>query len=333
MKRWRASLCDEPADCCRTRKANNRHVFTSRQRRSSAGPIAAHDVHHTRRNPSLSQNLDQVIRRQRRILSGLQHHRIPADQRRRHLPRRDRHRKIPRRNHSAYANRLPHAHRKLIRQLGRSRLAKQPPPFARHVIRHINGFLHVAARLRQNLPHLARHVLGKFFLALYKQFRRAIENLRPLWRRNQAPLFVCLFGSVHRRVHVLRRRRHKHPDQLIRVRRIAVLVRLTAARFHPLAVNEILENSRRYRRSHTCSSVALKFRSESLVVPAGFNTGHHRAESKFYSPFLLPSNRASWVSKSCPISHRFIDLLLVELRWNSRTHEISLRECKALWCH
>src|SRR5579859_6860460 len=84
--------------------------------------LAANDIHNTRRNPSLGKDLHEVIGGQRRILGGLQHHRVPADERGRHLPRRNGHRKIPGCDHSADANRLPHAHGEFIRQLRRSRL-------------------------------------------------------------------------------------------------------------------------------------------------------------------------------------------------------------------
>ena len=171
LEGWRAGLGDQATYCRRTREADHGNIFARRQRCASTWAIAANDVYDAGRDTGFGENLHEVIRRQWRVFSGLQHDRIAADERRRHFPRRDGHRKVPRRDHCADANGLADAHGKLIGQLRGSCLAEQPPPFARHVIRHINGFLHVAARFRQDFAHLAGHVLGVFFFALHKQVR------------------------------------------------------------------------------------------------------------------------------------------------------------------
>jgi len=52
-----------------------------------------------------------------------------------------------------------------VAQLRRDGLAEQPAPFAGHVEGHVDRFLDVAARLVQDLAHLAGHVARELFLA------------------------------------------------------------------------------------------------------------------------------------------------------------------------
>mgnify|MGYP003694743471 CR=1 FL=1 len=59
---------------------------------------------------------------------------------------------------AADAERLADRHRELVAQLGRHGLAVHAPSLARHEERHVDRFLDVAARLVEDLPHLARHV-------------------------------------------------------------------------------------------------------------------------------------------------------------------------------
>ena len=148
---------------------------------------------------------------------------------------------------------LPHAHGELIGQLRRSGLAEQPPPLARHVIGHVDGFLNVAACFRQHLAHLASHVASEVFLALHEQLRSAEENFGALGSRNQPPVFVSVSCGRHCGVHVLRPGQGKHPDNLIGVRGIAIFEGFAALRTHPFAIDEILENARYSSRCHGSS--------------------------------------------------------------------------------
>ena len=249
----RARFRNDSSHRRRTGKTQHGNFFVLRKWSARVGPVTAHEIDHAFWQTCFRQCLDQVIRRQRRIFGRLQDHGISRNQRRHHFPRRNRHRKIPRRDHSAHADRLPHTHGKFIGQFRWRSLAKQPPPFSRHVIGHVNCFLHVAARLRQDFAHLARHVLGKFFLALHQQLRRAVQNLRALGCRHQPPRFVRLFGGIHGGVHVFGSRRHEHSHQFIRIRRIAVFVSFAAACLYPFPIDEILVHAWRCCRCHTAS--------------------------------------------------------------------------------
>ena len=150
--------------------------------------------------PASIEDVDEVQRRQRRLRRGLEDDGVAADQRRDDLPRRDRHREIPRRDDRADAERLAHRHRELVAQLRRHRLAEHAPPLAGHVEGHVDRFLDVAARLVQDLPHLAGHVARELLLARGDDLRRLEEDLRAQRRRHQPPVLVGARRRGDRRV-------------------------------------------------------------------------------------------------------------------------------------
>ena len=221
------------------------------QRRARVRPVAAHDIHHAARQSGFGQNLHQVVGRKRRIFGRLDHHGVSADQRRHHLPRRNRHRKIPRRDHPAHADGLPHAHRKFIRQLRRSGLAKQPAPFAGHVIGHVDGFLHVAARLRQDLAHLARHVRANLPCAAPAAPRRGTESPRA-WAPAPAATICTLLRPTPPRPRPHSKR--KLPDPFVGIRRVAVFICLPAPESTHSPLMKFLYTGGRCR-SHTSSKI------------------------------------------------------------------------------
>ena len=84
---------------------------------------------------------------------------------------------------AADAERLADRHRELVAQLGGHGLPVLAAPLARHEERHVDRFLHVAARLVENLAHLARHVAGERLLALGEELRGAKQHLGAPRRR------------------------------------------------------------------------------------------------------------------------------------------------------
>ena len=78
----------------------------------------------------------------------------------------------------------------LFWQLGRRRLAEQPPALAGHVEAHVDRFLDVAAGLGLHLAHLARHEVGELVLVVGEELREAEEDLAALRRRDEAPVLV-----------------------------------------------------------------------------------------------------------------------------------------------
>ena len=249
----RAGFGDEPAHRTRSGEADDRHGFVSRERRTGIGPVAAHQVHDASRHTRFGQYLYEVIRGKRRIFGGFQHDRISADQGRHHLPRGNGHREIPRRDHPADADGLPHAHGEFVGQFRRRGLTKEPAAFAGHVVGHVDGFLHVAARFFEDFTHFAGHVLGKILFALDEQLGGAEQNFRAFGRGYQPPFFVCFCCRFYRRIDIFVGRGHEHSHQLIAVRGVAVFVGFARARLHPFAVDKVLENPWRYCRGHTSS--------------------------------------------------------------------------------
>ena len=135
-----------------------RTTSLGRQRRADLVAVAGDHVDDALRDAGFLEHLDEVQRRQRRLRRGLEDDGVAADQRRDDLPRRDRHREVPRRDDRADAERLAHRHRELVAQLGRHGLPEHAAPLAGHVEGHVDGLLHVAAGLVEDLAHLARHV-------------------------------------------------------------------------------------------------------------------------------------------------------------------------------
>ena len=166
--------------------------------------------------PDLLQHLHEVDRRQRRQRRRLEDDGVAADQRRRDLPRRDRHREIPRRDHRADAERLAHRHRELVAQLRGHRLPVLPAALAGHELRHVDRFLHVAARLLEHLPHLARHVAREGFLLLDKACGRRQQQLGTLGRGHEPPRLVGPRRRVERGVRVGRGRVLEQPNHVAR---------------------------------------------------------------------------------------------------------------------
>ena len=80
----------------------------------------------------------------------------------------------------AIADRLADAHRPLVGQLGRDRLAGHPAALARHEERDVDALLDVAARLREDLAHLARHRPGQALLVLGHERAEAVQDLAAL---------------------------------------------------------------------------------------------------------------------------------------------------------
>src|SRR6185436_16734344 len=72
---------------------------------------------------------------------------IPCNQSWENFPGWDSDREIPRGDQSNNTCRIAYRHSKLIWHLDRSGVTQQPTSLAAHEVRHINGFLHIAAGL------------------------------------------------------------------------------------------------------------------------------------------------------------------------------------------
>ena len=120
-------------------------------------------------------------------LDGLKTTVLPGDERRHHLPARDRHREVPGRDDPGDPDRLADAHRPLVGQLARDRVAEHPAPLAGHQEGDVDPLLDVAAGLGEDLAHLAGHRPGEALLVLGHQRAEAVQDLAALRGRRPAP--------------------------------------------------------------------------------------------------------------------------------------------------
>ena len=133
-----------------------------------------------------------------------------------------------------------HGHVELVGQLGRCRHAVKAAAFAGHQERHVDRFLHVAARLLQHLPHLARHLARDRFLVALEDVADGVEILGALRRGRQPPRLKRAVRGVDGGVQIVRVRLLKRADEIVVVGGIAILERLAALRRDPLAVDVVL---------------------------------------------------------------------------------------------
>ena len=209
------------------------------ERRAGAGAVAGHEVDHAGRQAGVGQRLHEVDGRERRLLGRLEHHGVAADQGREDLPGGHRDREVPGGDQPAQADRLADRHRELVAQLGRRRLAVEAAALAGHQLRHVDGFLHVAAGLGDDLAHLARHVAREPVLALGEQLRRPEQDVGPLRGRHLPPRGVGLRRRGDGPIDVGRARRGEAADQVAGVGRAAILERLARGGRDPLAIDEV----------------------------------------------------------------------------------------------
>ena len=166
---------------------------------------AGHEVDDAGREAGLGHQLDQQRRAVGRVAGRLEDHGVAGDEGRHDLPARDRHREVPGRDDPGDADRLADAHRPLVGQLGRDRVAVHPAALAGHQERDVDAFLDVAAGLRDDLAHLAGHRPREPLLVLGHERAERVEDLaalrggRPLPHRPGGPGGLDRHRDVGRR--------------------------------------------------------------------------------------------------------------------------------------
>ena len=268
-------LRDGDAGLARTGEGDDRDVRMADERASGGLAEAVHDVDDARRATRVGQDLDEALGEQRRVLRGLQHDGVAADERRSELPGRDGDRKVPRRDRADDADRHPHAHHELVPELGRRRLAVHAASLACHVEAHVDRLLDVAAGLRLDLAHLVRHQVGQLGLALGEEGGEAVQHLRALGSRSQAPLVVGRARGRDGAVDVFGPGLRKRAEHLAG-RGTQALERLPGGGIDPLAADEVLEGLRLGRR-HAATLAERPSRPPSPRTCPGSGRGGGRA--------------------------------------------------------
>src|SRR5262249_44386231 len=153
-------------------------------------------------------------------------------------------------------------------------LAIHPATLSGHEERHVDGFLHVAARLVDDLAHLAGHVLRELLFPLREDLGGPEQQLGPARRRHQAPALVRQARRVDRLFDVAARRFLESANQIITIGGITVFEDIPRRRRHPLTVYEVtvcrfLRSAGRHGLESTtpCRSAAYPYGNlESFVV-------------------------------------------------------------------
>ena len=205
---------------------------------------AGHEVDDAGREAGLGHQLDEQRRAVGRVGRWLEHHGVAGDERGHRLPARDRHREVPGRDDAGDPERLADAHRPLVGQLGRDRLAGHPSPFAGHQVGDVDPLLDVTARLGQDLAHLAGHRPGETLLVLGHQRTEGIQDLAALGRRRSRPHRVGGLGCLDRHRDVGSGPLLEAPDDVPRVGRVAALEGRAGRGIAPLAGDEMAERGR-----------------------------------------------------------------------------------------
>ena len=260
LERRSAGLRDPPADLGRARVGDDLDVWVLDERIADLAARAHDDVEDPRRKPRLLEDARERDDRGRSVRRRLDDDRVAGDERGHGLPRRDRHREVPRRHEGADAHRLADAHRELVRQLRGCREAEEPAPLARGEEGHVDRFLDVAPRLGEDLAHLARHQARELLLVALQDLARGVEHLGAPGRRRVLPAGERLLRRGDRGVDVGLAALREEADEIVAVRRVAVLEGLSRSGRHPLAADPVLLRLDCDLRGHLallrCSSAA-----------------------------------------------------------------------------
>ena len=212
------------------------HARVLDQRRADRRAAPDDHVQDARRQPRVVERAHDVQPGQRRVLRELQDDRVAVDQRRRQLPHRDRGREVPGRDQADHADRAVHGVDRPAGDRLLEQLADRAERLARRVAQDLRRPRRLHARLAQRLAHLARHVLRDRLGALVDQrgrggrARAARLAIGPRDHAGRASSAAC-DGQVD----VLARGARELADDLVRPRRVALLVRVSAGARAPLA--------------------------------------------------------------------------------------------------
>ena len=165
----------------------------------AAGP--GDDVEHALGQPGLERDPLELDRAQRRQLGRLEDDRVAGGERRRDLPGGDRQREVPGHDQADDAERLAEGH---VDAAGdRDRLPEQPLRPAGVVAEGFGDHLDLAAGVGDRLADVARLGQGQLFAVLGDVGGEAVEERRPVGRRDRAPGRECLLRPRHRSVGLL----------------------------------------------------------------------------------------------------------------------------------
>ena len=177
--------------------AGERHLVDARmlgERRARGRAVARHDIEHARRKPRFLHELRDLERGDRRLLGGLQHHRVAGGERRADLPRIEQDRRIPRQDRADHAHRLAPRIGERV-GLERDLLALDLVGRAREIDQPIDRALHFADRVAQRLAVVAGFELGQPRRVAADQLGELVQQ-QPALRGGD----LVAPGALHRRL-------------------------------------------------------------------------------------------------------------------------------------
>ena len=137
-------------------------------------------------------------RREQRLLGGLPHHRIAADERERRVPPPHRRWKVERRDHAHHAERVPRLHHPMARALGRDGEPVQLPREAYREVADVDHLLHLAQAFAANLAGLDGDDLTQLRFVAPQPLAERAHHLAPPRCRHRPPLQKGLMRPADR---------------------------------------------------------------------------------------------------------------------------------------
>ena len=239
-------LADVRADVARSGERHEVDAGVGDECVAESAARAEHEVEHALREPRGLEDLHEPHRQHRRVRRRLEDDAVPEHEGGHDLPRRDRERKVPWCDGRDDAERCPHRHRPLVRELRRHDVAELAASLARGVVGHVDALLDIATGFGEDLAHLARHLSRELLLALEHDLAGLVQDLAALGGRVQAPGVEGPPRRVDGAIHIRLRGSRGGRDDLAR-RWVEVLERLAARRVGPAPVDVVLQ----MRRGHS----------------------------------------------------------------------------------
>ena len=186
-----AQLADPSADVGRTGEADlverRPSSIAPLQPRERRRPVGEHHLERALGEAGVQDQLRERLGRRGRVLGGLPHHGVPAQERRDQVPGRDRDREVARRHDRGDADRGAEREELLVGHLGRHGHAVEPPSLAEEEGAGVDDLLDLAARFPDRLADLAGDDPGERLGVVLHQPPELLDRPAAHGRRDRGP--------------------------------------------------------------------------------------------------------------------------------------------------
>ncbi len=240
---------DHPADCGRAGEADDGDTRIFHERLPCLVAVAVDDVEDARRQPRLGREPREGDRGLGRVLGGLQHRRVPAEQRREDLPRNVRDRRVRGDDQAGDAERLADRHRLAVRRRARHRLAVEAATLSGDEVAELDRAVRLALRVLRRLARLGGDERGDVLPVALEQLGDAAQDGAALGDVARGPVRLRPLGGRDRRVDVLLARAGGEAQHLAGCGG-ELLERLATGRGSLLAGDDVADGRRACWRGH-----------------------------------------------------------------------------------